>query len=206
MRPLIVGLMAATLLPACPAPSSPPRCPTTVLPDCFATDRYSDEACEALDDAERRMAPQVDATRAPVVLEPAQDAVLPTDTAPTFRWMGQLALRGGAGARPFTPRAPRAMTWRDELHRWTTLLPEAHAHCAPFSGIGYALTFKSGNEVLLRVEQSQTEYTPDASAWEKLRAAEGPIELTILATRFRQSEVSEGPFAPSAPRRFSIAR
>jgi hypothetical protein len=201
---LLLAALATALYSACAPP--PPRCRTTVLPDCdMATDRYSDEACQALDDAERRAPAQVDATRAPVVNEPAEGAMVPSATPFTFRWTGQLAARDGGEGRVVCARAPRAMTWRDELARWTTLIPEAHAHCAPFNGVGYALTFRAGDRVLLRVEQSRTEYTPDAQAWATLRSAGGPIDLTILATRFRESAVSEGPFAPAAPRRFTIA-
>ncbi len=82
----------------------------------------------------------------------------------------------------------------EELARWTTLVPEAHAHCAPFSGIGYGLDFRVANRVILRVEQSTTEYTPGAAAWEVLRGAGAPIELRITAARFRNSTVSDGPF------------
>jgi hypothetical protein len=93
----------------------------------------------------------------------------------------------------------------DELRRWTTLVPEAHAHCAPFSGVGYGLDFRSNGRVILRVEQSLTQYTPGALAWDALKRAGSTIELRITAARFRNSAVSEGPFESPTRVTFSIA-
>jgi hypothetical protein len=176
---------------------------TAVLPQCDrGPDGYSDEACFALDDAEQRAAAVVDAMRAPAITAPTAMQVLPSGTPFTFRWSAATALaptrtpaRWNAIADALPPlRAPRAPTALEELARWTTLVPEAHAHCAPFSGIGYGLDFRVGSRVILRVEQSTTEYTPGAAAWEVLRGAGAPIELRITATRFRNSTVSDGPF------------
>jgi hypothetical protein len=83
-------------------------------------------------------------------------------------------------------------------------VPEAHAHCAPFSGLGYGLDFRANGRVVLRVEQSTTSYTPSALAWDMLRAAGGPIEIRITATRFRNSTVSEGPFESPSRVTFTI--
>lgn len=154
------------------------------------------------------MSPIIDPARAPTIDEPAEGAVLNPSPPATFRWSGGLATV--PWQRDRDPRSWRLATWRDELSRWTTLIPEAHAHCPPFTGIGYALTFRSADgRTILRVEQSARAYTPSTEAWSVLlgsaRQRPGPIELTILATRFRENEVIEGPFAPAAPRRFFIA-
>lgn len=203
----LLSLPYVFLLAGCPA-SPEPTCATTVLPDCRAgTDPFSDEACRSFDDALMRGSPQVDPARSPVIDEPAAGAVLGSAAPATFRWHGQLAgLRMTPLGVPLSDPPARAMTWRDELARWTTLVPRAYAHCPPFNGVGYALLFRSGGRVVLRVEQSRTEYTPDAQAWSTLRGAGGPIELTVLAARFRGSliEPEGGPFA-SEPRRFTIA-
>jgi hypothetical protein len=208
-RVAIAATVVAGAYAAC-SPASPElRCLTAVLPNCLAgPDPYSDEACASLDAFEMRTPAQVDASRAPIVDFPTQDAVLPADPAPTFRWHGQLASRvPGGGDGDGDDAAPvRALTWRDELTRWTSLVPAAHAHCPPFSGLGYSLIFRAGGQTVLYVEQSATEYTPNADAWGRLRNASGTIELTARVSRFRSNAVDEGPYAPPEPRRFTVAR
>ncbi|MFO0556397.1 MAG: hypothetical protein U0269_00115 [Polyangiales bacterium] len=201
---------------ACTDSSAPPsRCLTAVLPQCDrGADPYSDEACFSLDDAESRSGATVDMARAPSVTAPTQAQALPGSTPFTFRWTAAMALlprrtpaRWNVATSPtthaheFNARAPSAL---EELARWTTLVPEAHAHCAPFSGVGYGLDFRAGGRVILRVEQSLTEYTPGAAAWEVLRSATGPIELRITAARFRNSVVSDGPFESPTRVTFTI--
>jgi hypothetical protein len=190
------------------------RCITAVLPQCDrGGDPYSDEACFALDDAESRAPATVDAMRAPAITAPMEAESLPSATRFTFRWSAAMALLPRrtplrwASVSSSDSSAPlaRAMTFREELARWTTLVPEAQAHCAPFSGIGYGLDFRANGRVILRVEQSLTEYTPTPLAWDALRAAGGPIEIRITAARFRNSAVSEGPFESPTRRTFTIA-
>ena len=189
--------------------AAPSRCLTAVLPACDrGGDPYSDEACFSLDDTESRSGAMVDPMRAPTITAPATGAALAAATPFNFEWTAPTAL------------APRVtpLRWRrasvtpaplagspsvlDELRRWTSLVPEAHAHCAPFSGLGYGLDFRAGGRVVLRVEQSGTSFRPGALAWDMLRGAGGPIEVRITATRFRNSTVSEGPF--EAPTRVTF--
>lgn len=197
------------------------RCLTAVLPQCDrGADPYSDEACFALDDVQSRNGVTiVSDTRAPSISVPVDGAQLPSATPVTVRWSTSTALlpqrtpsRWNVAVGLAPPlRAPRAPSALEELARWSTLVPEAHAHCAPFSGIGYALDFTTTNgvtgreTVLLHVEQSATEYTVGAAAWEVLRNAGGPITIRIAATRFRNSTVSDGPFESSARHTFTIA-
>src|SRR5262249_54072703 len=101
---------------------------------------------------------------------------------------------------------PRVLTFRDELHRWTTLLPAAEAHCAAFGGVAFAVVFKaSDGRVLLRAETSHRSYTPTADAWARLQAAQGTIGMTVEAARFSNNAVTEGPFDQTAPRHFTLA-
>lgn len=196
------------------------RCLTAVLPQCDrGPDPYSDEACFALDDVQSRNGTMtVSDTRAPSITAPAANAQVPSATPLTVRWSPSTALRPlrtparwnvATGSAPAL-RAPRPPTALEELARWSALVPEAHAHCAPFSGIGYALDFIATDSatrretVLLHVEQSATEYTPGAAAWEVLRGAGGPITIRISATRFRNSTVSDGPFESGARVSFTI--
>ena len=86
-----------------------------------------------------------------------------------------------------------------------TLLPQAHAHCAPFSGIAYGLDFVASGARVLRVELSTTEFTPNMTSWALLRAASSTIELKISVVRMRANEVTEGPYGAPAATRFTIA-
>lgn len=206
MRTKATALGLLTLLTAaCTSPAgslTEVSCEQTALPACTdGPDRFSDEACASLDDALVRGALRTDAMKAPIVEAPPEGAVLAAATPYTFRLRNQLARLDYA---PRTPPALRAMTAWDELSRWTKLVPEAHAHCLPFTGVGYALIFRSGGRVIARAEHSTDNWTPGPVAWSTLVDAGGPIELTVLAARFRESTVEDGPYTPAAPVRFTI--
>lgn len=174
--------------------------PNTIsLPACESgPDSYNDEACTVLDDAIGR-ALTTDTARAPSITAPTQDQALPGAAPFTFTWSAPTARRA------LPPRRP--MTWRDELARWTTLIPEAQAHCVPFTGQAYELRFSVGGSVVLRRQQSLTTYTPDAQRWSYLKttAAGRPIELRIITARLNSNQLGQGPFVASEPRRFTIA-
>ncbi len=205
MRPSFFAI-CALLLSCAPPAAVTPRCPTTALPNCTAgPDGYSDESCQALEDHERRAGVQTDAMRAPIVVAPMEGEMLPRAAPYTFRWRGQLAARVPASWVRVAERASWAPAWTETLRRSIDLLPSAWAHCAPFTGIGYALTFRSTAGIVARAELSASEFTPDATTWTALQAALPPIELTVLATRFRANAVADGPFGSSVVRRFSLA-
>lgn len=187
--------------PAPTPPASPCADPQQIsLPNCASgPDRFSDEACIALDDAIRRGAMASD-MRAPVVTAPTEGMALPAATPFTFAWDAPVALR---------PRA-RPMTVRDELARWTTLIPEAEAHCLVFSDRGYELRFKVGSTVIFRRQQAARTWTPTSSQWDYLARTIGTqtAELTVYTASFSASQIGAGagPFYATAPRRFTIAR
>jgi hypothetical protein len=193
----------------------PSRCYTAQLPSCArGADLYSDEACFAWEDFELRTPPELNAMRAPTLILPANMAVLPAQPPALFRWMGNLSrsLNASTRAVAFATHSHRAqlptrgvLTWRDELQKFFTLLPEAHAHCAPFSGIAYGLDFYSGSSRVLRLEQSSTEVTLDAQSWTALRAVAGPIDVKISVARMRANELTEGPYLSPVTTRFTIA-
>jgi len=173
------------------------------LPNCTAgPDRFSDEACTGLDDAIARVA--TNDAQAPTVVAPTEGQAVPSATPFVFRWDEPTA------ALPLLPRVHprgRAFSWRDDLARWSVLVPEAHAHCTPFSGRAYELQFRVAGRLVLRRQQSSTSYTPGPDAWDRLRTAGGPVELTVVTALFNQNVIfpGNGPFAPSAPRRFTLA-
>lgn len=206
MKPSVIALLAtAGLIAACAdhahtTPTAACADPERIsLPACESgPDRFSDEACSVLDDAITRTL-STDTTRAPALTAPTQDQSLPGATPFTFTWSAPTARRA------LPPRRP--MTWRDELARWTTLIPEAQAHCVPFSGQAYELRFSIAGALVLRRQQSLTSYTPDASRWSYLRttAAGRPIELRVVTARLNNNQIGTGPFVASEARRFTIA-
>jgi len=205
MKTSLLPVLATALLAACAnhtdsTPTAACTNPEQIsLPPCESgPDRFSDEACSVLDDAISRTL-RTDTARAPAITAPTQDQSLPGATPFTFTWSAPTARRA------VPPRRP--MTWRDELARWTTLIPEAQAHCVPFSGQAYELRFSIAGAVVLRRQQSLTSYTPDASRWSYLRttAAGRPIELRVVTARLNNNQIGTGPFVASEARRFTIA-
>ncbi|MDO9020914.1 MAG: hypothetical protein Q8S73_32195 [Deltaproteobacteria bacterium] len=172
------------------------------LPACPTEDGFSDETCQSFDDRTANGQSMANDARSPAIAAPTEGQALPGGTPFTFQWMAPTSLRR---RMPVT----RALTLADEWHRWTTLIPEAQAHCPPFSGRGYDLIFRSGDQVVFRRQQSGTAWTPDAAAWARLRtaAAGGALALTIQTATFSANLIpsGSGPFVQSAPRRFTIA-
>jgi hypothetical protein len=196
--------LALLLLGCSESPTMPPVTGACMNPDLISlpacetgADRFSDEACTVLDDALTRSL-VTDTARAPAITAPTQDQALPGGTPFTFAWSEPTARRA------LPPRRP--MTWRDELARWTTLIPEAQAHCVPFSGWAYELRFVINGMVVIRRQQSLSTYTPDAARWNYLRttAAGRPIELRIATARMSSNQVGRGPFIAAEARRFTI--
>lgn len=188
---------------------SPCENPSVIsLPSCSSgVDRFSDEACAALDDRLSRGAATRDNAHAPTVTAPTEGQAIPAATPFQFRFDPPMALGPTRGV-PFG--APRAMTLADELSRWSTLVPEAQAHCPVFSGVGYELSFKVSGRVVLRRQQSLTAWTPDAATWTQFTTAAGsnPVELTVYAATFSSTMIptGSGPYAPTTPRTFTFSR
>lgn len=170
------------------------------LPDCNAATDVSDESCVPLDDAIRNNRVMANDARAPSITAPTEMQAVPAAQPFMFAWTAPTAWR---------PRH-RPMTVGDELRRWTTLLPEAEAHCNPFTGRGYELRFTAGGTVIFRRQQSALSWTPTAAEWSRLTTAIGTqtAELTIYTAVYSNNQIStgNGPFAQSMPRRFTLAR
>lgn len=171
------------------------------LPACPDEDGFSDETCQGFDDRTSNGQSMANDARAPSITAPTEGQAVAGATPFTFRWTAPTACRRPA---PGT----RALTFADEWRRWTTLVPEARAHCPPFSGRGYDLIFRRGGQVILRRQQSGSSWTPDAATWTRLRTATagGQVELTIQTATFAANVIASGagPFVQSAPRRFTL--
>jgi hypothetical protein len=167
-----------------------------------AEDLFTDEACDGLDNAEQRSPGLLhDDTKAPGIDAPTEAQALSRATPFTFTWHPT-----GISIAPVRRNhAPRRYTFRDEIARWSVLIPAAEAHCPPFAGVAYAIVFKNAQgTVLLRAETSHREYTPTTDAWARLTAASGTISMTVEVARFSDNAVTEGPFDQTTPRTFTI--
>jgi hypothetical protein len=139
-----------------------------------------------------------DDTQAPAIDLPAEGAALPAAAAFTFTWHPTgLSLRRGT--------APRMYAWRDELVRWSALIPAADAHCPAFGGVGYAVIFSANGQQILRAETARTSYQPTPSAWMHLVAAPGTISMVVEVARFSDNTVTQGPYVDATPRHFTIS-
>lgn len=146
----------------------------------------NDEALEALLGA----TPINDAAKGAALSEPAEGAELPSTAAPTFQWSV-----GSAGAALSPSAGPRRSSFMSEL-----VGPEraAAAHGPPVNGKAYLLVFSTpADDKLVRVFTTDLSYTPDAAAWDKMKAAGAPITATVLTGTFDNNLLASdgGPFA-----------
>ncbi len=206
---LVFASLAIASLAACsddtttPTPTASPCTDSqqVSLPNCLATggDSFSDESCIALDDAITSNRATVNDARSASITAPTEMQAVSRATPFTFAWTAPTAM---------IPKR-RPMTVGDELRRWITLIPEAEAHCSPFTGRGYELRFKVGANVIYRRQQSALSWTPTAAEWGYLTTAIGAqtATVTIYTASFVSSAISQGtgPFTPMAARRFTIA-
>ncbi|WP_437934858.1 hypothetical protein [Sorangium sp. So ce341] len=192
---------------------------TEVLPalaDVIYEGGATDEALDALLAAD----PKDEPSQGTVFDAPEDGAAVPGDAAPalTFhvagaaRWTapGAAPALGVAGAWPGVPEAGApaagASPWA-ELGALLGPVRAARAHGMPINGRAYFLVFSTAErEGLLRVFTTKLSYTPDAAAWDKLRAAGGPITVSVLNAVFENNRIVQGggPFT-GEPVTFSVA-
>ncbi|WP_437808016.1 hypothetical protein [Sorangium sp. So ce1078] len=149
---------------------------------------------------------------------PEDGATLPGDAAPelTFHVAGA-AQRTAPRAAPAPRSAGAAPGAREAGAAGASLWAEvgallgpvraAQAHGTPINGRAYFLVFSTAErEGLLRVFTTKLSYTPDAAAWEKLRAAGAPLTVSVLNAVFENNRIVQGggPFT-GEPVSFSVA-
>jgi hypothetical protein len=187
----------------------------------------TDEALAAFASALEQKAPSDVASQKATLDSPAAGMAIPKSPVPTFTWhIGSTSSR----AVPWQDRAGRFVTGQPETAsstptptpRWPSLDPaprtaersfasplrelfapirSAHAHGTPFTGTATFLVFSVDTDPkLVRVLTSETSYTPEQAAWDKLAAAGKSITLTLVTALFEQNRVLQdgGPFAGSA--------
>jgi hypothetical protein len=170
----------------------------------------TDEALEALLAVE----PKDEPSQGTVFDAPEDGAALPGDAAPelTFHVAGT-ARRTAPGA---APELGLAAGMRELAAPGASIVAElgallgparaAWAHGTPINGRAYFLVFATAErELLLRVFTTKLSYTPDAAAWDKLRAAGAPITVSVINAVFENNRIVQGggPFT-GEPLTFSI--
>ncbi len=155
-----------------------------------------DEAFRAVVDAEKHL--EVGSPRAPTVTSPTADQAF---TAPAaFTWTSPLRVEGFR-TRPSPPRRG----WFDRA--LSLVISEAQAHGEPYTGDLYDVTVRSeGGKCLARVITGNLAFTPPDELWARFAAEGAPLELSIASAYLRDDRVTEGPFAPAAPVRFTVER
>jgi hypothetical protein len=131
---------------------------------------------------------------------PAEGAVYPVTSAPTFTW--HMNAQPGAGARndsgDFLLR-PAAPALRAALGPLLDLFGGERVAAAagnPVNGLGYLLLFSSEKDAkLLRVFTTKTSYAPDQAAMEIMKGV-GTVQVWILTGLFKNDALTAdgGPF------------
>lgn len=161
------------------------------LSDVVFVGKATDEALEYLLD---RPAKDSESERL-TIDSPEAGATLSKDEAPTIAYHS--AVSGRLEPRPLAPspyvRPPWPRRAIDELVGLFGPLRSAHAHGAPFSGLGYYLELVDGDgKRLLRVFTDERSYTPELATWSQFADVAQPIELTIVSAAFEQNEIPSG--------------
>jgi len=134
-------------------------------------------------------------TQRVVIASPASGASLPANEPLTFSFQ-QAATALRVPARKARDRAETRSKLRSFL-AWLSPLGVAHAHGAPFNGVGYYLVVSDATQQqTLRVFTDRRFHALEASDASTLQAAKQPLTLTITSAVFEQNEVTDngGPF------------
>jgi hypothetical protein len=185
---------AACFLAACssstPSAQDPPE-----LPQVIYAGATTDEALTRM----LALAAEDVSTQHLLIDSPAPGASLPASESITLSFQQAAAtLRIPASNRQRNARG-RAET-RSPLTRfmaWLSPLGVAHAHGAPFNGVGYYLVLSdAAHQQKLRVFSDRRSYTIETPLGTALQAAKQPLTLTITKAVFEENEVTEngGPF------------
>jgi hypothetical protein len=136
----------------------------------------SDEAWLAMKDLVDTGATTTSDTRAAALTAPADGAVLPAATPPTFTWSIPAPLRHGIDTGTFV---------------WLR-----------FTGAGLAAPVDVISVTPTTAPDGGTAdcaaYTPSAADWAVIAAATGPVTVEITTAKEDQNVVTQGPFRPSA--------
>jgi hypothetical protein len=165
----------------------------------------TDEAWRTMVDGEDRA--QVGDPNAPAFTLPTEGQVFASSAAaPRFTWTSPIAL----GPKP--PSSTRFASVHRSRRSWLDaisdlLIPKAYAHLPPVTGDIYYLQIDvPGRECPYRVLTTNLDWQIDDQAWSLFRGAAGQtITVRMLSAYLTENRITEGPYAPAAPRTFSVS-
>jgi hypothetical protein len=155
--------------------------------------------------------PVADTARGPLIVNPPPDSVLSAASIVTFEWSpeGPTALRGPLPSERARPASAPPSLLPAEITAARAAAPEwlaallgseraaAAAARLPLDGRGYLLLFTTAEiPRLLRVFTTHTSYTPDKTAWARLRTAGDWTTLTVISATFFKDRLAPaaGPY------------
>ncbi len=164
----------------------------------------NDEALEALLAA----AVVEDAEKVPVVTWPLDGDEMPDDEIPWFGWQPASEL-AQAPVQPTPHRYGRTLpppslqptVVQRVMEPLLAGVRSAHAHGEPISGPGFFAVISSESEPeLVRVFTTAREYLPTEEVWEKIKAVNEPITVTVTAAEFDNNRIAQegGPWKGSS--------
>ncbi len=163
--------------------------PIAGLTDVVYVGAATDEALRGLLDA-----PLKNGDKRSRLTAPANGAKL--GTLPTFAWSFGTGTSGptDAGAVGFEPKTRRRN--RDLVGLLTAAFPgerQAFAHGEPLNGTAYLLVLSTAaGDKLLRVFTTQTTFTPDAVAWDKVKKAGASVRAVVTTGLFENNKLVSG--------------
>jgi hypothetical protein len=134
---------------------------------------------------------------APTIIKPADAAVLPKATVPTFEWESPLKIALGPHAPSplYKARAPSSLQ-RAFASLGDVVLPKAHAHQPPVSSDVYlADILVPGRECPVSIVTTELSHPLDADSWAILQESAGEeLTLQLTSAYLSSGNISEGPF------------
>jgi hypothetical protein len=203
-KAMLLGLfVGATLCCSSPPVPAPQQCEEPTI-EGDATDEAWRTMIDAQDNVMRAHA------KSPVLSEPAADAVLSLDSAPTFSWSETLAQLAPQRTLPHRRETSTPVdSVRAVLTSITALvIPSAHAHEPPVTGIVYLAEITAPNgDCLASLVTTSTTWTPNDVLWTSMKKSEGePFSLDVSTAYLTENRVTEGPFGIEEPRSFFVGR
>jgi hypothetical protein len=167
-----------------------------------------DEALQAMLAA----TPKTDAANAAAFDAPLDGDAVPAAAPFTFRWHVGASSSRFEPTRWLVPPIERRKSVKSRLaHTFVESMlggvSTAHAHGPPVEGRAYFLVLSTDADAkLFRVFTKNTQFTPDAEAWDRIVAAGAPITASVLTADFETNRIAQdgGPFE-GVPITFTVA-
>lgn len=197
-----LALIATSLLPACSEKSDSGECEPRYATSEEDEALVADEAWRAIADAEDRV--EVGGANAPILIIPEEDqAFSSAGTPPIFTWeLPAMAIRTRS------PRGSRFAALIRRVGRWIEPIGMAWAHGSPTTGDVFVAVILGTPDsgCPLSFVTTGTDWALSAAEWRALTKSSGTFDLRLTHAYLTENVILEGdgPFRPSADRRFSV--